>query len=343
MICCLKQASNVALSFWMIHTGKSKFHARKYGNGFVDVLTDILRSLRLGGGVYFRCEFSAPWGMDIPPTPVAEFHVIVRGTCWLRLSGLKDPIPLHGGDLVAFPHGDAHALVDSPSGIALPPEQILEGQNLDNYGPVVYGGNGLPASILCGYFRFDRESRHPLVAALPPLIHIRQADSHEFTWLQTALNFMIHETRAARPGAEAVVDRLVEVLFIQMVRTYIQQSQTPLGIMAAISDKQIGAALHHVHRNPAHPWTLDALARHAGVSRSAFASRFNRLVGQTPMQYLTFWRMQKARELLADARLSTSAVAEQVGYLSEAAFSKAFKKVIGTGPGAFRRELSHRA
>lgn len=255
---------------------------------------------------------------------------------------LKDPIPLHCGDLVAFPHGDAHALVDSPDGIALPAEHIIEGQNLDNYGPVVYGGNGLPATILCGYFRYDRENRHPLLAALPPLIHIRQADSYEFTWLQTALNFMIHETRTARPGAEVVVDRLVEVLFIQMVRAYIEQSQMPAGILAAICDKQIGAALHQMHHAPAHAWTLDSLARHAGMSRSAFVSRFNQLVNQTPMQYLTFWRMQKARKLLTEARLSTSAVAELVGYQSEAAFSKAFKKVVGTGPGAFRRTASQR-
>jgi len=306
----------------------------------MDVLSDILRSVHLGGGVYFRCEFSAPWGMDIKPTPVAEFHVIVRGNCWLRMPGHNDPIPLQGGDLVAFPRGDAHSLVDAPEGVALPAEEILQGQDLDHYGPVTYGGNGLPATVLCGYFQFDRDRPHPLVAALPPLIHIRGSDGYNFAWLQTALNFMIHETKAARPGAEAVVNRLAEVLFVQMVRAYIEQSDAPPGMLAAIADKQIAAALQLMHQTPQHPWALAILAQRVGMSRSAFAARFNRLVGQTPMQYLTFWRMQKAQELLQDKGLSTAAIAERVGYQSDAAFSRVFKKAIGTGPGAFRRSIA---
>lgn len=306
----------------------------------MDVLSDILRSVHLGGGIYFRCEFSAPWGMDIKPTPVAEFHVIVRGNCWLRMPGLSDPIPLQGGDLVAFPRGDAHSLVDAPEGVALPAEEILLGQNLDHYGPVTYGGNGLPATVLCGYFQFDRDRPHPLVAALPPLIHIRGTEGYNFAWLQTALNFMIHETKAARPGAEAVVNRLAEVLFVQMVRAYIEQSDAPPGMLAAIADKQIGAALQLMHQTPQHPWALVILAQRVGMSRSAFAARFNRLVGQTPMQYLTFWRMQKAQELLQNKGLSTAAIAERVGYQSDAAFSRVFKKAIGIGPGAFRRGLA---
>lgn len=308
----------------------------------MDVLSDILRSLHLGGGVYFRCEFSAPWGMEIKPTPVAEFHVIVRGNCWLRMPDRSDPIPLQGGDLVAFPHGDAHSLVDAPEGVALPAEEIVQGQNLDHYGPVTYGGSGLPATVLCGYFQFDRDHPHPLVAALPSLIHIRGTDSYDFAWLQTALNFMIHETKTAKPGAEAVVNRLAEVLFVQMVRAHIAQSEAPPGMLAAIADKQIGAALQLMHQAPQHPWTLATLAQRVGMSRSAFAARFNQLVGHTPMQYLTFWRMQKARELLSETRLGTAAIAEQVGYQSEAAFSKAFKKIVGTGPGAYRRDPSRK-
>ncbi len=306
----------------------------------MDVLSDILRSVHLGGGVYFRCEFSAPWGMEIKPTPVAEFHVIVRGNCWLRMPGRSDPIPLQGGDLVAFSHGDAHSLVDAPEGVALPAEEILQGQNLDHYGPVTYGGNGLPATVLCGYFQFDRDRPHPLVAALPSVIHIRGTESHDLVWLQAALNFMIHETKAARPGAEAVVNRLAEVLFVQMVRAYIDRSKARPGMLAAIADKQIGAVLQLMHQAPQHPWALAILAQRVGMSRSAFAARFNQLVGQTPMQYLTFWRMQKAQELLQDKGLSTAAIAERVGYQSDAAFSRVFKKAIGMGPGAYRRGIA---
>jgi AraC-like DNA-binding protein len=299
-----------------------------------------LTSIRLGGGVRFRCELSAPWGMAIEASPSAEFHVIVRGSCWLRIPGRREPIALHGGDLVAFLHGGAHRLVDEPGREARPAEEILAGQNLEHYGPVTHGGGGLPASILCGYFEFDRDSLHPLVAALPPFIHLRGTDSSEFAWLQTALNFMIHETRTARPGAEAVVNRLAGVLFVQMVRAYIEQSKSPPAMLAAIADRQIGAALALMHQAPHDAWTLETLARRAGMSRSALASRFHQLVGETPMQYLTMWRMQRARRLLSETGLGTAAIAERVGYLSEAAFSKAFKKAVGMGPGAYRRELA---
>lgn len=303
----------------------------------MDVLNDVLRSVKLGGGVYFRCEFASPWGMEIKPTPVAEFHIVVRGNCWLRMTGVETPIALQGGDLVVFPHGDAHALLDRPNGDTTPAEKILEGQNVENYGPVKFGGQGLLATLLCGYFQFDRSNLHPLVAALPPLIHIRGTDSYDFAWLQTAMNFMIHETKTARPGSEAVVSRLAEVLFVQMMRAHITQTGATTGLLAAIADKQIGAALQGMHKSPEQLWTLESLAQQVGMSRSAFAARFNLLVGQTPMQYLTYWRMQKAREFLRGSRFSTAEIADMVGYQSDAAFSKIFKKHVGFGPGAYRR------
>ena len=300
----------------------------------MDVLSDVLTSIHLGGGVHFRCEMSAPWGMAMPSTSVAEFHVIVRGHCWLRIAGQRELIALQGGDVVAFPHGGAHGLVDAPECEERSVAEILEGQSLENFGPIAHGGGGQAASILCGYFEFDRDSLHPLVAALPSVIHLRGTDISEFAWLQTALNFMIHETLAAKPGAEAVVSRLAGVLFVQMVRAYLEQSKSPPAILAAIADKQIGAALALMHKDPARSWTLDTLARSAGMSRSALAARFHKLVGDTPMQYLTMWRMQLARKLLGESVSSTAAIAERVGYQSEAAFSKAFKKAVGTGPGA---------
>ena len=288
--------------------------------------------------MYFRCEMSAPWGMAIPTTSVAEFHVVVRGSCWLRMPGQKELIPLQGGDVVAFLHGGAHGLVDAPERAERPASEIIEGQSLENFGPVTHGGGGLPASILCGYFEFDRDGLHPLVAALPPLIHLRGNESSGFAWLQTSLNFMIHETLAARPGAEAVVKRLAGVLFVQMVRAYVEQSKSPPAMLAAIADKQVGAVLALMHKDPARAWTLETLARGAAMSRSGLAARFHQLVGTTPMQYLTLWRMQLARKFLGTSGLTTAAIAERVGYLSEAAFSKAFKKVVGKGPGAYRRD-----
>ncbi len=306
----------------------------------MDVLNDVLTSIHLGGGVYFRCEMSAPWGMAIEPTAVAEFHVIVRGSCWLRLADQEEPIQLQGGDVVAFLHGGAHGLVDAPGRATLPAAEIIEGQSLEHYGPVKHGGGGQLADILCGYFEFDRDSLHPLVAALPSFIHLRGTGSSEFAWLQSVLNFMIHETQAAKPGAEAVVNRLAGVLFVQLVRAYIEQATSPPTMLAAIADKQIGAALALLHKEPGKAWTLDTLARSAGMSRSALAARFHQLIGDTPMQYLTMWRMQLARKALGETALSTAAIAERVGYQSEAAFGKAFKKAVGVGPGAYRRARS---
>ncbi|MCM2306737.1 MAG: AraC family transcriptional regulator [Sulfuritalea sp.] len=304
----------------------------------MDVLSDVLTSIHLGGGVHFRCEMSAPWGIAMPPAPVAEFHVIVRGNGWLRIPDRAEPVAIQGGDVIAFLHGGAHGLVDAPDGEARPVGEILEGQSVENFGPVTHGGGGQRASILCGYFEFDRDSLHPLVAALPPVIHLRGAEISELAWLQTALNFMIHETLAAKPGAEAVVGRLAGVLFVLMVRAYLEQSESPPAMLAAIADKQVGAALALMHKDPAQAWTLDTLARGAGMSRSALSARFHQLVGNTPIQYLTMWRMQQARKLLRESTSSMAAIAERVGYQSEAAFSKAFKKAVGTGPGAYRRE-----
>lgn len=302
-----------------------------------DVLSDILRSLHLKGGVYFRCEFSAPWGMEVTRTRVADFHLITRGQCWLRTASRKDPVPLQAGDIVVLPHGDAHAVVHAPEGQAIPAEQILGGQDLGHYGPVVHGGGGLPADMLCGYFDFDRAPHHPLIEALPPLIHIRGTDAHDFVWLQAATNFIAHETRKAHPGAEAVVNRLVEVLFIQVLRAYIDRAGIRDGFLAAIADKRIGTALACVHNSPHKTWSVESLGRQASMSRSAFAYQFSKLVGRTPMEYLAALRMEKARELLRADGGSVSAIAERMGYRSEAAFSKAFKRIVGVGPGKFRR------
>lgn len=300
-------------------------------------LSDIVGAVRVGGGVHIRCEFAAPWGMSMPATSDMPFHVVVRGNFWLRLADRDEPLALRAGDLVVLPQGRAHALLDSPDGTARPVEEVVAGQSLDHYGPVTNDGQGEPASILCGCFRYSRDSRHPVLVALPEVIHIRHTGRHDVAWLQTSLEFMIHETRTARPGAEAVVDRLVGVLFIQMVRAYVEQAEATPGMLAAFANRQIGAALELMHRNPEDGWTLDRLAPRIGVSRSAFAQRFVQLVGQTPMQYLTFWRMQLARKLLAESRLSTAAIAERVGYRSEGSFSKTFKRAAGIGPGAYRR------
>lgn len=306
----------------------------------MDALTDILRSIHLSGGVYFGCELSAPWGMDIEQTSVAEFHVVVRGSCWLTVTAQRDPICLQSGDIVVFPHGNVHMLQDALDSKALPAEELIGSQIIEDYGPVVYGRGGMLTNILCGYFEFDRKIHSPLLDALPPFIHIKGADATELSWLQTTINFICHETRTSRHGTEAIVNRLVEVLFIQIMRAYITQSTVPLGVLGAIADAKIGLALNAMHHKPEYNWTLVELAQQAGMSRTAFSQRFHALAGQTPMHYLTIWRMQKAKTMLESGNMTMPVIAEQAGYQSEASFSKAFKKCMGVSPGACRRKAA---
>jgi AraC-like DNA-binding protein len=299
-----------------------------------DALSDILRSVHLSGGVYFRCEFTAPWGMEVPANPDAEFHVVVRGQCWLARPGEKEPIPLQAGDVVVFLDGSRHRLLDTPRGKALSPEKIIGDQSLANFGPVAYGGGGAPVTILCGYFRFNRDSAHPLLAALPNFMHVPGA---QFGEADAIIGLMQRETKHAAPGTEAVVDRLSEVLFIQILRAHIQQTENANGMLAALRDRKVCAALGCMHQYPEKPWTLESLATELGMSRSAFTARFTALVRQTPMQYLSAWRIEQARLMLRETRLSTAAIVEKVGYGSEAAFGKAFKRRVGVGPGVYRR------
>jgi AraC-like DNA-binding protein len=277
--------------------------------------------------------------MDIGQTPVAEFHVVTRGTCWIKVTGEAEPICLHAGDLVVFPHGHAHLLLDAPGSIAIPPAELIGNQPIENYGPVVFGNGGSPANILCGYFEFDRKTPSPLLDALPLLIHLKGTDATEFSWLQTTINFISHEIRHSRLGTEAVINRLVEVLFTQILRAYIEQTTTPPGILGAIADDKLGLAMNAMHQQPEYPWSLDSLAQHAGMSRTAFTQRFNALTQQTPIYYLTMLRMQKAKQMLTSSNQSMLAIAEKVGYQSEASFGKAFKKCMGISPGSCRRKV----
>ena len=304
----------------------------------MDIFGDILESIHLGGGVRFRCDLGAPWGMNLPRGDQAEFHFVVRGNAWLRVPGLAQPLALQGGDFVAMLGGGEHSLSDQPDGLAPPIDELLGQQALTDYGPVRFGGDGRSTQLLCGYFSFDRSACHPLVSALPSLVHLSGGDLPQAAWLQTTLQFMQHETQIGRPGAEAVVNRLVGVLFIYMMRRHYELHAGTTGILAGMADRHISMALGAMHEAPQTPWSLDMLARRIGLSRSAFAVRFHQLVGQTPMQYLAVWRMQRARRLLLDTTLSTAAIAERVGFESVAAFAKSFKKMLGTPPGAYRHQ-----
>jgi AraC-like DNA-binding protein len=303
----------------------------------VDVLTDVLETLRARGACYARLDAGAPFGVALAESANAAFHLVLDGTCVLRMDGRGD-IEFRGGDLVAIPHGLPHVLVDHPD---TPTHQLSELLGRDRQpGPasLEIGGRGVRTTLLCGKIEFEDPVGHPLLGALPAVIVLKGASQGLVEWLEPTLRFIASEAGSTQPGAQIVVSRLADVLFIQIVRGHLASvGPAAGGWLGALADAQIGAALGLIHEKPASAWTVKSLAASAGMSRSAFASRFNHLVGEPPLRYLTRWRMQKAQRLLRDGRASLADVAARVGYDSEAAFSKAFKRAAGAAPGAYRR------
>ena len=304
----------------------------------MDVLSDVLSRLRLKGSIFLHAEFRAPWGMDIPKGNVAILHIMTFGSCWLKKPGESHSIPLNSGDLVLWPRGDAHSLMHSAHGTAIPAGDILSAINPMSQGPLQYGGQGDMTSFFCGAFEYDRSSSHPLLESLPEMIHIKGSDSQEFAWLGNASHLLKNEANSQRLGSSAIMDRLSEVIFSQILRVYIQNAPLSVGFLNALKDEILVKALRLIHTKPENKWTLAELAHDCGVSRSALADRFKDTMGDTPINYLTHWRILQAQDLLETSRYSTAQIAEEVGYQSESAFSIAFKKITGKGPGLYRRE-----
>ena len=300
----------------------------------MDVLTDVLSTLQLTGSLYFRTELAAPWGMRFAPPMPAMFHVVAEGTGWLTMDDEATSRPLQAGEVVLLPHGDGHALSDDPASplVAIPidatPRRACQ---------VLRYGEQPAALLLCGTFHFGHPRSHPLLALLPPVIHLPGAASAELAATLTAIGT---ESGVPRPGAETILRRLADVLFVQIIRAWIE-GQPPAwaagGWLGALRDPQIGAALGAMHRQPAHPWTVAELAQVAALSRTSFATRFAALVGAPPAQYLTRWRMHLATLALRQEPIGLLEVAHRVGYDSEAALSKAFKREFGMPPGTYRR------
>jgi len=298
----------------------------------MDPLSDVLDRVRLRGCVYFQRDFSPPWGMAMDAGPFAQFHLVVRGRCWLQTGDATRQLAT--GDIVVFPFGAAHMLLDDPSTDPVPGMAVL---NAHHAGQPIFNGQAEGARLLCGHFELNRDLRHPLIRELPPLIHIKGMSAEQPSWLETAIALLVRESASDQPGAATVVDRLAEVLFVQVLRAHLLANAPSQGFLAALKDQRMSGALEVIHGNVHTDLTLDAIARAAGMSRSNLALRFKEVMGVTPMDYVTDWRMQRAREMLQTTRGSLADVAERVGYRSEAAFSRAFKRVFDQTPGALRR------
>lgn len=303
----------------------------------MDVLGDVLDSVRLSGQVICRLELTAPWGISIAPVHGASFHVIDRGSCWIRLTGEDELVPLAGGDLVVFPRGSAHEIVDTPSSPVRGLEDLTRSLGQDSL-VLRHGGGGMPTTVVCGVLNHQDGGDHALFSLLPPLIHIKGDQGQASPWLDYTLRFMSSEAASSMPGAGTIIDRLSDILFVQAVRSWIGgQTEPSAGWLTALGDPQVGDALGHIHGDPGRRWTVDSLASLVSMSRSAFSARFSALVGQPPLLYVTRWRMRLARGWLRDTGLRPRDIAGRLGYRSEDPFKRAFKREVGMAPGHYRR------
>ena len=310
----------------------------------MDVLTDVLQTVRVKTACYGRLEAGAPWGIRVPGDDDAKFHVVLAGSCRLEVAD-AEPLELRSGDLVALPHGHEHVLRDGSDSMVINLQSVLscnaEGGNGEHARQLRVGGSGPVTTLVSGCISFEDRRNNPLLAVLPPVIPLLGEAGRAVPWLESTLQFIACEASSRRPGAQTVISRLADILFIQIVRGHLaalgEASDDGPGWLGALAEPQIGAALSLVHQRPEQSWTVASLAQRVGMSRSAFASRFTRLVGEPPLHYVTRWRMQKAAGLLREGRSTLAEIAEQVGYESETAFSKAFKRAVGSSPGAYRR------
>jgi AraC-like DNA-binding protein len=326
-----------------------------------DTLSDVLRAVRLRGAVFYYIDGTSPWVAEAPPAPeiipgimpgaehMIEFHGVIEGSCWAGIVG-EPPLHLVERDVILFPHGDPHVISSAP-GLRPPrvdkavyfaprPPQLpyalsLRGSEVTT--ARLDGGGGDRAVIVCGFLGLDTKPFNPLLAALPRMLHVAGATLGPDSWVASFLRVAVLESNQRRPGGEAVLERMSEMLFVEVLRRYVDalpSGQT--GWLAGMRDPSIGRVLALLHDKPEVPWTLERLADDSAMSRSTLHDRFVHFIGQPPMHYLAQWRMQVAARLLRDTKAKLLEVALGVGYESEAAFSRAFKRAVGVAPGAWR-------
>jgi len=302
-----------------------------------DPLGEALHLLRMAGVFYCRSEFTEPWGLELPPFEnCMMFHVVTSGQCWLDVDGAPRR-QLRPGELALVPHGDGHRLLSADGVPAaklfnLPRELVS-----DRYEVLRHGGGGAATTVICGLVRFDHPAAQHLLRLLPRVLGVDAWNAPEAEWMQSTLRFMAAEARALRPGGDTVITRLADILVIQAIRAWIADDPSARsGWLGAARDPQIGRAITLVHRDPGRTWTLASLAGAVGMSRSAFSARFTDLVGEPAMRYVARAKMHAATTWLKEERATLAELAGRLGYESEAAFSRAFKRLVGVAPGSAR-------
>jgi AraC-like DNA-binding protein len=316
----------------------------------MDVLSEVLRVVKLQGAMFYNGEFSCPWSFCSPASPtiapylvpgarhVIVYHLLTEGHAAARLVD-GERILLEAGDIVIFPHGDAHILENGPSVKSV--DMAKEIARIVAQGLKVsrLGGGGEITKFVCGFMACEPQLSQIFLSGLPPVFKVSIRNDASGRWLENSIRFSVNEADASRAGGEAVLAKLSEVLFVETLRTYIAQlppEQT--GWLAGARDPEVGRSLALMHRNPAQPWTIASLAKEAGVSRSVLAERFRHFLNEPPMTYLTRWRLQLGAQMLVSTSYSVAQIASEVGYESEAAFNRAFKREFENPPARFRSE-----
>ena len=315
----------------------------------MDALSETLRVVRLVGAIFIHAKFTAPWCYQSPRAdaaapllePTAEriviFHLITEGECFVELEG-ETPLRLIAGDAVIFPQGDAHRMNSAPGLAPASGRAGLEAVLSRRPRQLAHGGGGATTRLVCGYLACDARLARMLLTGLPSVVRVNVRGSNAGVWLEASLRYALAEVRSPRPGGAGVLAKLAEVLFIEVLRLYMnEQSTGRTGWLAGVGDRIVGAALNALHKRPAHAWTLEDLARESSTSRSVLAARFQHLVGSSPMQYLTQWRMLLAANLLSRSSAPLAKIAEEVGYQTDTAFSRAFRREYGAPPATWRR------
>lgn len=310
----------------------------------MDALSDILSRMKLAGTLYFRTSFTSPWSIRVPAyEQVSRFHFAHRGRCFVRVNPDQPPVMLEQGDLLIITRGAAHTLFCDPSneGDAVLLDTVVEESGFTGHGALVYGEPGThhETQLLCGHFAFDENASHPLIESLPEYIHIRRYGEVAGAWLESTISIVGAEANNKQMGSNLIALKMSEIIFAQALRTYLNDEGADRPVMAGFSDPNISRTLTAVHENPSHSWTLKELAHLAGMSRTAFIARFTQKMRSTPMGYITLWRMQLAKEALAESDLAIIELAKSVGYQSEAAFGRVFKRHFNVAPATYRRSL----
>jgi AraC-like DNA-binding protein len=315
-----------------------------------DLLSDLLGNMHLSGMVLFRTVFREPWGLISPAAcnlskmlsfrteHIIPFHIIAEGGCWLELKD-RERVWLKAGDAILLPYGDEHVLRGCEEAVKVPARELLPPFPWPDILMVEHGGGGGRTQIICGFLQCDELLFHPLLRHLPQLMHVSPGQNPADEWLASMIRHTAEEASRVVPGARSMLPRLTELMFVEILRKHMQTLSTDeVGWFAAVNDPVVGTALKWMHGSPLDEWNVDRLSREVGVSRTVLSARFKHFLDMPPMRYLTYWRLQLAGQRLKTTEAPMKGIADQAGYESEAAFSRAFKRHFGLPPADWRRK-----